>query len=768
MNNKEANRLLDKQRKLAAQKRKQEKEEQRQLIIQNYKKQIKKYTEKMPHVPLNPKTKNINIDCWMSLSKSSYKITTKNYKTKKSNLSQKVIRAIKLKMHLTRKQKFILNTWFKTSTVIKNKCVEYVEDHIRRHNNMDVITRKYDYNNLNPEQQKELNKLQYGRIIKVTRNMINNLQEIKAKNEKGQRPGAIILCNEMVKFKNIIRQEAYVMTLNNYIEYCHISLDEIISNYNDNIKNIINDAVDRIDKCLINLIQTMVIDIKEFTNNAFEKSDFKFNEYQRLLDENDRDVMNYICTKNHIIINLIDNLNEMGINTKKLNKFFNNFYTNRHRNNFQELYSVRVHILNETIKEFCKDYNNSLNALREGRIKHFSLKKMRHGRPSQVLNVEKSFFDDNGFLCKNVFGHMTYEYDNQYYDLGKPHKDSKIMKKGNDYYLLTPLEYDFTSKEVKNYTNDIEETIDDIDENDNEFDVVKSLTNPIKDKRKKRKKDKKSPKKQLDKKFTGDKQSIIKIANSDRMYHTKISSVDFLCEEKKKMAFASAKINKIKMLRNKLNKYIGLDPGLRTFLYGYSNGNILKIGDNISDVIKKLLAKLKEYDNLLKTKYTKTTPMGLSHRKNGDEEVNMRNKLMDKIKRTSMKISNLVDDSHWKVIDYLVKNYDTIFMGNMSSKNIISIKNNVQLDGLTKKLASRMKFYVFRQRLEYKAKLYGCTYNLIDESYTSKICSNCGWEHENLGGNKTYKCGGCSMKTDRDCNGARGIALKGLSEKYIV
>jgi putative transposase len=41
---------------------------------------------------------------------------------------------------------------------------------------------------------------------------------------------------------------------------------------------------------------------------------------------------------------------------------------------------------------------------------------------------------------------------------------------------------------------------------------------------------------------------------------------------------------------------------------------------------------------------------------------------------------------------------------------------------------------------------------MVDERYTSKICSKCGNLKEDLGGNKIYKCNECKMEIDRDVN----------------
>lgn len=76
--------------------------------------------------------------------------------------------------------------------------------------------------------------------------------------------------------------------------------------------------------------------------------------------------------------------------------------------------------------------------------------------------------------------------------------------------------------------------------------------------------------------------------------------------------------------------------------------------------------------------------------------------------------------------------------------------------------------FTFRQRLLSKAREYPNTKVVIcDEDYTSKTCGKCGNIHEKLGGNKIFKCPQkkCDLVIDRDCNGARNIALRFLTKK---
>ena len=94
----------------------------------------------------------------------------------------------------------------------------------------------------------------------------------------------------------------------------------------------------------------------------------------------------------------------------------------------------------------------------------------------------------------------------------------------------------------------------------------------------------------------------------------------------------------------------------------------------------------------------------------------------------------------------------------MSPKGIIRKRGN--LNKSTKKLVSALSFYKFRQRLEFKCGIRGCKYKIVDEYYTSKMCSQCGNIDEKLGSSKVYNCKKCGLKIDRDYNGARNIYLK--------
>lgn len=187
---------------------------------------------------------------------------------------------------------------------------------------------------------------------------------------------------------------------------------------------------------------------------------------------------------------------------------------------------------------------------------------------------------------------------------------------------------------------------------------------------------------------------------------------------------------------------IVLDPGIRKFLTGLSEDEIVKFGEGLSNKIKKYLELI--------------------------DSINSNDKIPLKIKRINInrynrKISDIVNEMHWKIIKYLTDNYKTILIGDMSVKGITDNNKSV-LNKMTKRIGYRLKFYQFRQRLEYKCLLNKINYQVIDEKFTSKMCSHCGNCKDNLGGSEIYNCDNCKNVMDRDVNGCRGIYIKSFSK----
>ncbi|MGQ4893457.1 MAG: zinc ribbon domain-containing protein [Candidatus Njordarchaeia archaeon] len=67
---------------------------------------------------------------------------------------------------------------------------------------------------------------------------------------------------------------------------------------------------------------------------------------------------------------------------------------------------------------------------------------------------------------------------------------------------------------------------------------------------------------------------------------------------------------------------------------------------------------------------------------------------------------------------------------------------------------------MFCKMLEYKSLLYGKKLIYIDESYTTKTCSKCGYMQDMELSDRIYKCPTCATEMDRDLNSAWNILRK--------
>lgn len=195
-----------------------------------------------------------------------------------------------------------------------------------------------------------------------------------------------------------------------------------------------------------------------------------------------------------------------------------------------------------------------------------------------------------------------------------------------------------------------------------------------------------------------------------------------------------------KTIKNKKqNEDISIDLGIRTFATCISENKAIKVGNNCSEKISKYI---KRKDAIL-----------------GNDKINYKIKKKNEL-MINKKINNLVDEMHWQFINYLIKNYKTIIIGDLSAKNIVRKTGN--LSKMTKRTALYLKFYQFKERLKYKCNVNETDIAIIDEWYTSKMCSLCGNINEELGSNKIYNCKKCKCIIDRDINGARNIYIKSI------
>lgn len=194
------------------------------------------------------------------------------------------------------------------------------------------------------------------------------------------------------------------------------------------------------------------------------------------------------------------------------------------------------------------------------------------------------------------------------------------------------------------------------------------------------------------------------------------------------------------------NRVIALDPGVRTFLTGYSpDGLLLEIGNGDIEKIHKVAEKI----DTLQSACTKF-------------KAKRKGRLKKRCHKLRKRIKNLVSEIHRKTAKLLCSEFDIIMIPKFQVSNMVKKKDR----NISKRTVRRMidwRHYSFRQLLFAKAReTDGIHVIEVDESYTSKTCGSCGKINQALGPNKTFICPFCGFKIDRDANAARNIFIKNI------
>lgn len=184
-----------------------------------------------------------------------------------------------------------------------------------------------------------------------------------------------------------------------------------------------------------------------------------------------------------------------------------------------------------------------------------------------------------------------------------------------------------------------------------------------------------------------------------------------------------------------------LDPGVKSFQTIYSTDNkMIKIGLNDRDKIQSILKRIYKLQS-----------------KQSEKSRTERKKISKQIYNRFLRINNMINEMHWKTINYLTSNYDLIYLPSFETQCILKKLNHKE----SKEILKYFQHFKFKERLKFKTSILdGKNVSIIDEFYTSKTCTSCGNIQSDLGNKNIYNCKKCKISIDRDLNGARNILLK--------
>ena len=195
-----------------------------------------------------------------------------------------------------------------------------------------------------------------------------------------------------------------------------------------------------------------------------------------------------------------------------------------------------------------------------------------------------------------------------------------------------------------------------------------------------------------------------------------------------------------------VDKMIFIDPGVRQFLTGYDpHGQVTICGTDVSGRIARLL----HYKNKLVSAIA-TCPRPARKRR-----------LTMALRRHGERINNLITDLHRRAAKWLCENYQYIFIPRMNFHQFRHLHRK------PKTMMATLSHCRFLNRLTHKSRVYRATVVEVDESFTSKTCSHCGWQYETLGRSSVFVCRNCDFEIDRDMNAAKNIMLRYITERFI-
>lgn len=189
---------------------------------------------------------------------------------------------------------------------------------------------------------------------------------------------------------------------------------------------------------------------------------------------------------------------------------------------------------------------------------------------------------------------------------------------------------------------------------------------------------------------------------------------------------------------------VGCDIGLKDLLI-LSNGIKFKRPTELENIVKtKRLLKVKQ------KQFARTAKGSKNHEK-----------LRLQVARLYSKITRQRNEYYHLVSRYLIDNYDSIYVEDLSSKNMLQ---NRKLSRAIHEAA----WTTLTNMISYKSHWSGRTYHRISRWYpSSKTCSFCDYKLEKLDlGTREWTCPNCGCCHDRDINAAKNILRVGQIDCY--
>jgi putative transposase len=197
---------------------------------------------------------------------------------------------------------------------------------------------------------------------------------------------------------------------------------------------------------------------------------------------------------------------------------------------------------------------------------------------------------------------------------------------------------------------------------------------------------------------------------------------------------------------------VGIDVGLTSF-YTDSNGHKI---DN-PRYLRKSERQLKRLSRTVARRYRNP-----NNGKKGEKMSKTKERQSNRFHRSRIKVARQHLDISRQRKDFVVKTARCVIQSNdLVAYENLQVRNMVKNHKLAKSI-SDASWSLFREWLEYFAKVFGKVVIAVPPHYTSQNCSGCGEVVKKSLSVKTHSCPNCKTVLDRDENAAINILMRAI------
>ena len=237
----------------------------------------------------------------------------------------------------------------------------------------------------------------------------------------------------------------------------------------------------------------------------------------------------------------------------------------------------------------------------------------------------------------------------------------------------------------------------------------------------------------------------MKFSDTDWFANSEISDSRLICDHGRWFVSIPKKISTQQTYETQ-GGAVAVDPGVRNFgTYFSTDGRFGWFGQRAFERTLKLNIRIDKMRSIIAT----------------TEDKMYKFRLRRAIDRLYHKIRDLVDELHWKFMNFLTKEFSVVIFPpfNVSEMNKVS---NRKIRKVVVRSMMALRFYEFKERLKNKCKERHVLFIEQNEAWTSKTNSFNGEVMTNLGSRVSFNYQG--LRINRDVNGSRNILLRAMRD----